>query len=425
MNIEFGDLRMKVKNIYEQILKRKKYIYLVTILLLVFTQLITITVLANMWKFNKLFKLVRYICYIILALLAGENYYRKVLDNTLKGLLKKSFFYFKKHIVLMLFIVVAFLSTLVSKETIPLIILLIIVNAAENDFDETLSLIIKLNIIVFCITLLGGLTGILPDVIIYRGSTVRHSYGYIYPTELLSHYCFIVLMYIYLKQEKFSGKDFIIINVINVILFKMTDSRLDFLIIIIASCLALLFAYKPDILKRCVKPLYINVIFLLSIAFSFITAIFYNGNSTIFSLLNHLLSQRLLLGNNALSYYGLSVFGEKIKWIGSGGNGVYASYDPLEYNFVDCSYLQYTLSFGMMFMIAICVLYMLTVIYEYRKKNVYSLIVLGLVFVISIIEPRLINIPLNPFILLMGSVVMLSNKEILKLIKGERKNGTV
>lgn len=416
---------MKVRNIYEGLLEKKKYIYLITILLLVFTQLITITVVANLWKFNKLFKLVRYLCYIMLALMAGESYYRNVLDKSLRGLLKKTFFYFKEHITLFVFTIIAFLSTLVSKETIPLIILLIIVNVAENDFDETLGLIIKLNFIVFVITLLGGLTGILPDVIIYRGATVRHSYGYIYPTELLSHFCFIVLMYIYLKKEKLSGKDFVIINVINVILFKMTDSRLDFLIIIFASCIAFLFAYKPDLLKRCVKPLYINMIFILSIAFSFITAVFYNGNSRIFSLLNHLLSQRLLLGNNALSYYGLSAFGEKIKWIGSGGNGVYASYDPLEYNFVDCSYLQYTLSYGMMFMIAICVLYMLTAIYEYRKKNVYSLIVLGLVFVISIIEPRLINIPLNPFILLMGPVVMLSNKEIIELIKGERKNGTV
>lgn len=414
-----------MNKIYTWFIKRRKYIYLSTLLLLIFTQLITITVVARMWKFEKIFKLLRYLCYLMLTFLACESFYRKVLNGTIKGIIKKTYMFFKEHILLLLFILSSFASMVVSKEMIPLILLLLIVNASEYDFDETLRLIIILNVIVFILTVLGGYLGILPDVIITRGDTIRHSYGYIYPTEFLSHYCFIILMYIYLKKDQFSIKDFVLSNIFNLIFFKMSDSRLDFLIILFATGLALLFSYKPAILKKIAKPIYVNGILILSIIISFITSVFYNGNSSLFSKINQLLSQRLLLGNNALSYYGLKMFGQKIEWIGSGGSGIYRNFEQIDYNYVDCSYLQYALSFGVLFMLVIVLLYVLAIKHEYFESRKYSLFIFAVVFVISIIEPRLLNIQMNPFILLLGSIITFSNKEIIKLIKGERKNGTV
>lgn len=410
---------------YDWFTKKRKYIYLCTLLLLIFTQLITITVVAQMWKFEKLFKLLRYLCYFILVLLACESFYRKVLHRTFKGMIKKTLVFSKKHLLLFIFVLVSFASMIVSKEMIPLILLLIIVNASEYDFDRTLHFIFILNIVVFLLTVIGGYLGFLPDVVITRGDTIRHSYGYIYPTEFLSHYCFIVLMYIFLKKDQFGIKDFVLSNIFNFIFFKMSDSRLDFLIILFATGLALLFACQPAVLKKIAKPIYVNGILLFSIVISFTTSVFYNGNSSLFSKLNQLLSQRLLLGNNALSYYGLKMFGQKIEWIGSGGSGIYRTFDQIDYNYVDCSYLQYTLSFGVIFMLMIILLYILAVKHEYLENRNYSLFISAVVFVISIIEPRLLNIQMNPFILLLGSIIMLSNKEIIKLIKGERKNGTV
>ncbi|WP_173655428.1 hypothetical protein [Sharpea azabuensis] len=414
-----------MNKIYNWFIRRRMYIYLSTLLLLIFTQLITITVVAQMWKFEKIFKLLRYLCYFVLVFLACESFYRKVLHNSLKGMIRKTLVFFKEHILLLLFILASFTSMLVSKEMIPLILFLLIVNASEYDFDETLHLIIILNVIVFLLTVLGGYFGFLPDVIITRGDTIRHSYGYIYPTEFLSHYCFIVLMYIYLKKDQFGIKDFFLSNIFNFIFFKMSDSRLDFLIILFATGLGLLFSCRPGVLKKIAKSIYVNGILLFSILISFISSVFYNGNSSLFSKLNQLLSQRLLLGNNALSYYGLKMFGQKIEWIGSGGSGIYRTFDQIDYNYVDCSYLQYALSFGIVFMLVMILLYMLAIKHEYLENRNYSLFIFAVIFVISIIEPRLLNIQMNPFILLLGSIIMLSNKEILKLIKGERKNGTV
>ena len=232
-------------------------------------------------------------------------------------------------------------------------------------------------------------------------------------------------MYIYLKKDQFGIKDFFLSNIFNFIFFKMSDSRLDFLIILFATGLGLLFSCRPGVLKKIAKSIYVNGILLFSILISFISSVFYNGNSSLFSKLNQLLSQRLLLGNNALSYYGLKMFGQKIEWIGSGGSGIYRTFDQIDYNYVDCSYLQYALSFGIVFMLVMILLYMLAIKHEYLENRNYSLFIFAVIFVISIIEPRLLNIQMNPFILLLGSIIMLSNKEILKLIKGERKNGTV
>ena len=105
------------------------------------------------------------------------------------------------------------------------------------------------------------------------------------------------------------------------------------------------------------------------------------------------------------------MFGKNIDWIGSGGVGLYEKVNALDYNFVDCSYIKDMFNYGIILMVLFyfhCYFIFIVILFrEYKRKNYYILLSITIIFVISIIEPRLLSIPMNPFLLLVGYIYVL------------------
>ena len=79
------------------------------------------------------------------------------------------------------------------------------------------------------------------------------------------------------------------------------------------------------------------------------------------------------------------------------------------YNYVDCSYLQILLEYGIVFLL-ICVLMYSYILYKaYQENNIYLCCCIIIILVFSITEPRLLNLMYNPFPLL--AVSYLRSKE--------------
>ena len=120
---------------------------------------------------------------------------------------------------------------------------------------------------------------------------------------------------------------------------------------------------------------------------------FYSPESIIWQKLNDILSGRLQLGKDAIADFGFTLFGQYIEWKGFSighlsGEG---------YNYVDCSYLQLILEYGSIFLILILILYSFVIYKCIKKKNYYLLWSIVFVLVLSITEPRLMNLAFNPF----------------------------
>lgn len=80
--------------------------------------------------------------------------------------------------------------------------------------------------------------------------------------------------------------------------------------------------------------------------FAILLHAFYNPQNTIYFQLNKLLSGRLALGQNAMSEYGISLFGKDIEWIGFNMEETLRG----TYNYVDCSYVKILLDHGILFL---------------------------------------------------------------------------
>lgn len=135
--------------------------------------------------------------------------------------------------------------------------------------------------------------------------------------------------------------------------------------------------------------------------------------------LNKLLSNRLYLGNNALHKYGVSMFGKQIKWIGNGGYGHTFTQFEGAYNYVDCSYIRILLDYGVVIFLLVMVGFTMAIRYTIEENNKYLMWALVFVGGYSIIEPRLIEIGFNPFVLML--VVLVDTKYCFKLSKYSKK----
>ena len=281
------------------------------------------------------------------------------------------------------------------------------------DFDWYIKYIFKISIVFFLFVLILETFGFIPDIIIGRGADViRYSMGYIYPLEFMAHFFFLVLMFVYIKKQSINIQQILCILLLSILIFKITDARTSF-ILLLGIIFILSLNLKFDF-NRIFKYIPKVVFILLAICLFFVPvllSLFYDGSNCILSTLNNIVSNRLYLGNQALNEYGITLFGNSIEWVGFGGeldpSAVYSSY-----NFVDCWYVKNLLEHGIIYEIIVLVGYISVVHKLYDSHDFIGMIVIFALLTISVLEPRLMSLSINPFILLMAQFIVISNKNI-------------
>ena len=119
----------------------------------------------------------------------------------------------------------------------------------------------------------------------------------------------------------------------------------------------------------------------------------YNNNIEILNKINTILSGRLSLGHKGIVDYGFTFLARRIVF--SGGDTL----KGIEYNYVDSSYLQLLLNFGIIFyvLLILYILYFASLINQ--KKDIYMLLVFVIFISHSTFDPQLINMAFNYFLI--------------------------
>lgn len=290
-----------------------------------------------------------------------------------------------------------------------------IILAAENISSK---MVVKIAFILQTVTLFLMIflsqTGMIEDYIWEPDIRPRHFLGFSWVTTSAVLYFFIILEYIYLKHGQLKFSESCILLVINGWLYYMTDSRMVFLLSGILIFYFTLFQKRildGWIIKEIEK--YVYLIPVVISGFAIAIHAFYNPDSVIYSKLNNLLSGRLRLGKTALSTYGINLFGHKIEWVG------FSVVEHLEgeYNYVDCSYLQILLEYGLIFLLIVLLAYAVILAVTVKKREYYLTWVIVFILIFSITEPRLVNFMYNVFPIL--CITEISN------IKLKRREGIV
>jgi len=246
-------------------------------------------------------------------------------------------------------------------------------------------------------TLVLYFLNILPDYVIRR----NHSLGFVYSSfgpNMFLHAC---LAYVGSKNnnQKIEKWKWICILSFNLWLFIMTDTLSVFIFILVLLGVYCLFnkiqieniIMNNSIFSRiCIYCSYWSAMFI--IIMQVLYNIFYK--TTFWSLINSFLSQRLKMGREAFLRFSVTLFGQPILWTtGIGTSNIN------DYFYVDSSYLQILLRYGIVVLIVLCWFMVLISKYSYLNKKKYMLLSVTIFLLHCIFDPQLLSFKYNPFLI--------------------------
>lgn len=259
----------------------------------------------------------------------------------------------------------------------------------------------------FFVVVVLSLVGVIPDWIFSRGSVLRHSLGFTYPTDAFAVYLATVIIGVVAFRTKIPYVALLVAEAINFGLYWYTDGRLSFILVtvlLIALVVLKLLYSKVNNFEKTLDKILTNKavgVVLVCVPFIFLIGsvalvLMYKNNVGIAVTINQLLSDRLVHSSAALSNYPLLPFGTFVEWQGFGGVG-YAEARPEDfvYNFVDISYIRGLFDFGVVPTIAIVTGYGLAIKKAAQKKELVLVVALLATVLWCFVEPFIFTIGKN------------------------------
>jgi len=214
-----------------------------------------------------------------------------------------------------------------------------------------------------------------------------------------------IIAYAYLMNERkaFNHLILILLSCISIFLaLELADARMSGYSIM----LFLVFYYISIIFfRRIYRNKFMSKVISLSYLVGFLMVFYlsynFNTENTLYLEINNVLSGRLQLGYNAFQEYHIPLLGQTIEFIGFGGSTKEISEEL--YNYVDSSYLQFMLRYGVLFTILSIASYIILT-YKRLKLNDYKFIsIIAILTINSMIEDRLLDVSINVYWLLILS----------------------
>ncbi len=230
--------------------------------------------------------------------------------------------------------------------------------------------------------------------------------GFVYTTYLSNYIFHITLAYFFIKKKPINLLETIIFLGINLFAYLTTDTRAVFYELIVFIAIMWLIRVFPNIFKPKIFK-YFSIILMPALAIIiFVLSYKFSSGSSFLSTINNYLSGRLALGQKALNLYGVHLFGAKTKWY----TGTYGVDRFEEYFYVDSSYLNIMLSFGIIILIFICLGFSIIAKHKHEERQYMAMFALVFLAIHSFTDPQLFEIRYDPFILLLGSAFLTIGK---------------
>ncbi len=303
-----------------------------------------------------------------------------------------------------------------------LLIMMIALFALRNtNKGKLIKIALITYIITFFTVIVCSWIGLIPDWTYNRGETIRHSLGFSYPTITMVYYLMITLMYIYTRKNKITIYEIIILEIINVLLYKSTAGRTTYILVTIVLILSLLKKIKilNNILKKETFQKILKescyILPTLALLFILIMTYLYSINNPFAISINKTLSNRILLTEKAFQEYDITLFGQETQWNGWGGVGYIEEIDKNNYvyNFLDNSYARLILDYGIILTILVILGYTCILIQNFKKKDYWMVFVIFIILILSELEPHLIDLNKNIFVI--SLIPLLDYKPIKQL----------
>ena len=274
--------------------------------------------------------------------------------------------------------------------------------------DVPLSKILRLAFLESAILLAGIIIcaklGIITDYI-EIGARTRDYLGFrysLFPQVLLFN---ITALDIYIHRQKFTKLRASFWLIVNFLMFTFTDSRLAFALAIFLILGSYFITHHSKfIAKRKLLQLLAAASFIICSCVSIAATINYNPLTQ--SELNDFLGNRLSLGQNALSEYGINLIGHSDIVLVGNGLTVEGTKAIGVYNYVDSLYVILLLRYGIIFHAIFILLLTATNFYLFKKKDYLLLFIMTILALHGIIDDLIIYLYYNTFWLVIGKMII-------------------
>lgn len=291
------------------------------------------------------------------------------------------------------------------------VIIIFVVSSRDIEYQNILKVFFTTQLIIFILTIVLSNLGLIPNIVYAGTNRTRYALGYIYSTFPAHLVMYLSFTYVAIRKIKMSFIELGLILFACALIYQRTQTRNPAILTILLIFGTLLIKHYDKIKNNQLIIFFARMSFGISFIFSIILPLLYKQQSENFILLNNALSGRLKLGLNAIRTYGIPLFGNNIMLY---GNYNYMTGDVpygQEYNYIDSSYLQYVVIYGVITTIVIMIFFTKIVIDATKTNNFYLVLVLVLSAIHSFFDPQLIIIWYTPFILLTFSYKYTVEKE--------------
>ena len=353
-------------------------------------------------------KIVAYLMFATRLVLIIPTYVSKI-----KDLRSRSNKYFVLLLIMILMLSLSLICTLIytgNKKYI--MILLVVIASYGTDLYRITKRMEKLQIICTSVLVLLSVLGIVYNYAIYReDGLIRNSFGFGYPSSLAQMIMCISILHLF--NSKFCTRkiDLLVIQVLNIGAYAITNSKTELLIIEIILVATLIYNTK-SLKKHCIKlgkfilSLFSKIFWILPIT-ALILVITYTTNP-VSQCVDKALSNRIRYPYSVMQEYGFSIFGKEIEFVGNGIKDR-QKYPNRPSNFVDNEYLQGLFTNGIMFFITeIAILSMY--LYVLRKQKDYKIMFISMIFLIfALLNPKLKELIYCPILFMIVKTLMDGN----------------
>lgn len=271
------------------------------------------------------------------AILAGIIVYRSLKK-------KIPLWRFVLQVLIIFFFVI---SSYVTRRSNLLIFALLIMGAESSRFHQIVRYCMRGLIAGLLIVGLALAFGIIHDYMQGRAHCFGFSYYHHVPYAMFN----ILLMYLYLRKTKLKLVSYIVIVVINWIVFHYTRTELVFLL----TFVVLIFRIIVDTEIRIDRPLIIHLswlVFPLLCVLTYIAMRWYQP-SAIWAAINRFSNKRLYMMNLGYTRYGITLLGQFVEMIG--GNVLRTQKVATFY--IDSAYAYSLLAYGLIFTMLVIFMY--------------------------------------------------------------------
>ena len=280
----------------------------------------------------------------------------------------------------------------------------LVVGAKGIDYEKILKVCFVTGFSVCSISLLGCWLGLIENKVYHfsidnmemmgADSTARYCFGYGWPTGCGIHISFVCLTYWLLKKGLLDWKELSFLLFASWFTFSFNKTRQASLIILMMILFSFYLKYCEWRERTPSKYLLQILIFTIPLfaILSMYATIFYDEGDLYWIAVNLVFTNRLDIGQDALEQYGIPWLGQYVQMVGGDAN-------TFDYNYVDSSYVQAYLLWGIVLTTGLIVLFIMMCLSAYKRKDLAFLLAILLAGLSSVSSQYLFQIMHCPLLL--------------------------